>query len=381
MKSLYFAPLLLLALSCTSNPRDSEDNKPLSEISDKNTAPVFTTDTLYKDLKNPWGMVWLPDGRILVTERAGEILVFKNDRYTGQKLSGVPRVYQSGQGGLFDIQLHPDYKKNGYIYIAYAKPGPGGGSTAVMRAKLRENTLTEHKQIYITNPLSNSGVHFGGRIVFDKRGYLYFSSGERGTKPNAQNLDNDLGKIHRLYDDGRIPADNPFPGKAGAKSSVWSYGHRNPQGMVYDAENDRIWTHEHGAKGGDELNLIEKGANYGWPLTTYGVDYNGSKISDLQEKEGVTNPVHYWVPSIAPCGMVLVTSDRYSGWKGNLLIGALAKTHVARIQLKGKTFSGEEKLLENIGRVRYVAQSPDGYIYVLTEGRGMLLKLLPLKKV
>lgn len=377
MKRLYFIPLLIISLNCTSQTKKEEKNTSSSEIL-SNPAPVFTTDTLYKDFKNPWGMVWLPDGRLLVTERAGEILVFNKDKYTGQKLIGLPAVYKQGQSGLFDIQLHPNYKKNGYIYFAYAKPGTGGGSTAIMRAKLKGNTLTEQQNIYITNPILNSGQHFGGRIIFDKSGYLYFSSGERGTKPNAQDLENDHGKIHRLHDDGRIPADNPFTRKTGLKSSVWSYGHRNPQGMVYDSENDLIWAHEHGAKGGDELNIIEKGANYGWPLTTYGVNYNGDIISEFKEKEGINKPVHYWVPSIAPCGMVLVTSDRYTGWKNSLLVGAMAKTHVARIKLNGKAFAAEEKLLQNVGRVRHVAQSPDGYIYVLTEGKGMLLKLKPI---
>ena len=325
-------------------------------------------------------MVWLPDGRALVTERAGEILVFKNDKFSGEKLEGVPAVYKKGQGGLLDIQLHPEYKENGWIYIAYAKPGEGGGSTAIMRAKLKGNTLTEKQEIFQTIPLSTSGAHFGCRIIFDKRGYLYFSSGERGTKPNSQDLTNDLGKIHRLHDDGRVPADNPFVGRNDARPSIWSYGHRNPQGMVYDSKNDIIWAHEHGAKGGDELNIIVKGANYGWPLTTYGVNYDGSVISEFKEKEGIKTPVHYWVPSIAPCGMALVTSDRYAGWKGDLLIGALAKTHVARVELDGKKFKGEEKLLENIGRVRCVAQSPDGYIYVLTEGTGLMLKLMPVSE-
>ncbi|HEY0895056.1 MAG TPA: PQQ-dependent sugar dehydrogenase, partial [Sphingobacteriaceae bacterium] len=226
-------------------------------------------------------------------------------------------------------------------------------------------------------PFSASGAHFGCRMVFDNQGYLYFSIGERGTKPNAQTLANDLGKIHRIYDDGRIPKDNPFAGREGARASIWSFGHRNPQGMAYDAANDRIWAHEHGPKGGDELNLIEKGKNYGWPVTTYGIDYNGDIISKLKEKEGIMKPVHYWVPSIGPCGMALVTSDRYRGWKGSLLIGALALTHVSQVTLRGTAFAGEKKLLDGIGRVRHVAQSPDGYIYVLTEGRGMLLKLIP----
>jgi glucose/arabinose dehydrogenase len=193
----------------------------------------------------------------------------------------------------------------------------------------------------------------------------------------VQQLDNDHGKIHRMYDDGRIPEDNPFVNQKDAEASIWTLGHRNPQGMVYDKANNRIWAVEHGPKGGDELNLIEKGKNYGWPVVTYGIDYDGSIISNLKEKEGIEQPVRYWVPSIAPCGMMLVTSDKYPAWKGNLLIGALAFRYIARVQLSGTSYSGEEKLLENIGRVRHVAQSPDGFIYVLTEGPGMLLKLVP----
>ncbi|HEY1024228.1 MAG TPA: PQQ-dependent sugar dehydrogenase [Sphingobacteriaceae bacterium] len=371
MKKLSLLSLLMITVALTGL------TSPAKKDPDIKAHPLFTVDTLYTRLNNPWGIAWLPDGRALVTERSGQILIFKNDKYTGQKVAGMPAVYQRGQGGLMDIQLHPNYKQNGWIYIAYSKPGSGGGSTTIMRAKLNGNTLVGKQDIYQTKPLSTSGVHFGSRIVFDRKGYLYFSSGERGTKPNAQNLGNDMGKIHRLHDDGRIPKDNPFISKSGAKGSIWSYGHRNPQGMVYDAATDRIWAHEHGPKGGDELNLIEKGKNYGWPVVTYGIDYNGDIISKLKEKEGIQKPVHYWVPSIGPCGMALVTSDRYSGWKGNLLIGALALTHVSRVKLTNGKFAGEEKLLQNIGRVRAVAQSPDGYIYVLTEGPGMLLKLIP----
>lgn len=351
----------------------------MPETADPSKKDPFTVDTLYSRLRNPWGITWLPDGRALVTERSGEILIFRDDRYTGQKVAGLPPVYQNGQGGLMDIVLHPEYKKNGWIYISYAKPGPGGGGTAIIRARLNGNRLTDIQTIFQARPLSASGAHFGCRMVFDKNGYLYFSIGERGTKPNSQTLANDLGKIHRVHDDGRIPADNPFAKRQGARGTIWSYGHRNPQGMAYDAENDRIWAHEHGPKGGDELNLIQKGKNYGWPVTTYGIDYNGDIISKLKEKEGIENPVHYWVPSIGPCGMTLVTSDRYPRLKGGLLIGALALTHVSHVKLRGTRFAGEEKLLNNVGRVRQVAQSPDGYIYLLTEGRGMLLKLIPTK--
>lgn len=332
-------------------------------------------DTLYTELKNPWGMAWLTDGRMLVTERAGEILVFKNDQFTGIRLKGVPEVFNDGQGGLLDIKTHPDYATNGWIYITYAKPVEGGATTAVMRFKLKGNELVDKQEIYTAKPYIKANFHFGSRIVFDKKNYLFVSSGERGTQPKVQELDNDHGKIHRLYDDGRVPEDNPFAKTKGANASIWTIGHRNPQGMVYDAENDRIWEVEHGPKGGDELNLIEKGKNYGWPKTSFGINYDGTILTPNKEMDDVTNPKRYWVPSMAPCGMTIVTSNRYPEWKGNLLVGALSFTHIARLKMDGTKFVSEEKLLQGIGRVRCVAQSPDGYIYAITEGPGKLVKL------
>ncbi len=338
---------------------------------------AFYIDTLYMGLDNPWGMAWLPDGRLLVTERKGEIRVFEDDRYTDKKLDGFPETYERGQGGLLDIQLHPQYATNGWIYATYAKPGQEGGSTALIRFRLAGTHIAELETLYQTAPLSTAGVHFGSRIVFDRAGYLYFSTGERGVKENAQDLANDLGKIHRLHDDGRIPADNPFVDTPYAKPSIWSYGHRNVQGLAYDSTNNILYATEHGPRGGDELNVIEKGKNYGWPVITYGIDYSGAIISALAEKEGMEQPVHYWTPSIATCGLLYYTGEKFPAWQGNLFAGALALTHVARVELKNGNYAHEEKLLQAIGRVRHLAQSSDGYIYVLTEGPGMLLKLIP----
>lgn len=344
------------------------------------TNTTFTSEKLYEGFNNPWGMTWLPDGRMLVTERAGDILVFKNDKFTGEKLSGVPEVVNRGQGGLLDIQIDPDFKKNGWIYISYSKPMEDGtASTAVTRFKLKGNQLIEKKDIFVARPALKADFHFGSRIVFDKAGYLYVSVGERGTQPKVQQLDNDHGKIHRIYPDGRIPTDNPFAGQTGASASIWTLGHRNAQGMIYDAANDRIWAVEHGPKGGDELNLIQKGKNYGWPKTSYGINYDGTILTEFKEMEGVENPARYWVPSIGPCGMAIVTSNKYPDWKGNLLVGALAFRHLARVQMDGTKYITEEKLLQDIGRVRHVAQGPDGFIYVLTESPGLLLKLVPKK--
>jgi glucose/arabinose dehydrogenase len=351
-------------------------NPPVQEVADSSR---YTVDKLYEGFKNPWGMAWLPDGRMLVTEKAGEILVFKNNKFTGEKLSGVPKVFAEGQGGLLDIKLHPDYKQNKWIYISYSKPVEGGATTAIMRFKLQGNQMVEKKDIFLAKPFLKANFHFGSRIVFDKDNYLFFSSGERGTQPKVQDLDNDHGKIHRIYDDGRIPQDNPFVGQKGASPSIWTYGHRNPQGMVYDAANNRLWAVEHGPKGGDELNLIEKGKNYGWPKTSYGINYDGTILTEFKELPGITNPVRYWVPSIAPCGMTLVTSNKYPGWKGNLLVGALSFRQIARVQLSGTKYLTEEKLVQDIGRVRCVAQGPDGYIYAVTEGPGLLIRLMPKK--
>lgn len=379
MKFKTFSPSLtsllfvaMLYISCTQSTTDEPAGDPPADNR-------FTVQTIYESFKNPWGMAWLPDGRMLVTERAGEILVFKDDKYTGEKLTGVPAVYAQGQGGLMDIQLHPNYSTNKWIYIAYSKAVDGGATTAVARFKLNGNQVTELAELFTAKPYIPASHHFGSRIVFDKDNYMFIAAGERGTQPKVQELNNDHGKIHRLHDDGRVPTDNPFVNQAGANPSIWSYGHRNPQGMVYDAATNRIWAAEHGPKGGDELNLIEKGKNYGWPKTCYGINYDGTVLTPNKELPGIENPARYWVPSIGPCGITIVTSKRYPDWKGNILVGALAFRHVARVQLDGKKYVTEEKLLDGMGRVRHVAESPDGYIYVITEGPGLLMKLVPTK--
>jgi glucose/arabinose dehydrogenase len=348
-----------------------------STESDSPRVASTKADTLYTGLNNPWGMVWLPDGRMLITEKAGEILVFRDGKFTGEKLTGVPKVFDGGQGGLLDIKLHPDYEKNKWIYISYAKPVQGGATTTIMRFKLEGNNIVSPQELYEAKPYLDADFHFGSRIAFDNDNYLYFSSGERGTMEKVWQLDNDHGKIHRLKDDGTVPDDNPFVKTPGAHGSIWSYGHRNPQGLIYDRKNNRLWGIEHGPKGGDELNLIQKGNNYGWPKTCYGINYDGTILTDKKEMPGVTNPTHYWVPSIAPCGSMIVTSDKYPSWNGNLLIGALALKHIARVQLDGTKYVTEERLLDQVARFRNIAEGPDGYIYAVTEGPGMLLKLVP----
>jgi aldose sugar dehydrogenase len=359
------------------------DNKPLSYVEEETnearlSAPStqkIKADTIATGLQSPWGMVFLPDKRILITEKTGSIRIVKDRKLLPEKIEGVPKVYTNGQGGLMDIQLHPSYAKNGWIYLSYSKPGSGGGSTTLARARLQGNKLIDLQELFVVDPFVASGVHFGSRIAFDGKGHVFITTGERGTKSNAQNLGNHNGKVIRLHDDGRVPADNPFVNTPGARPEIWTYGHRNMQGMAYDASSGILWTHEHGPKGGDEINIEEKGKNYGWPLVTYGIDYDGSIISNEKERPGINPPIHVWVPSIAPCGMALVTSDRYKGWKGSLLVGALAGRHIARVAIKDRKSAGEEKLINGMGRVRAVAQAPDGYIYVLTESPGLFLRL------
>lgn len=373
-KVLAYILLIVIAACSTKNPIEEV---PITGTVVTTEKQKFVVDTITTALESAWGITFLPDGRILVTEKKGEIRIIKEGKLLSEKISGVPQVYTNGQAGLMDIQLHPDYASNGWIYYSYAKPGTNGGGTVIARAKLQGNSLVEHQELFQALPLSGSGAHFGSRIVFDGKGYMYFSSGERGKKENAQDLSNHLGKILRLHDDGHVPTDNPFVNTAGAKPEIWSYGNRNPQGMYFDKVTGQLWAHEHGPKGGDELNLIEKGKNYGWPVISYGINYDGSTLTELKEKEGMEQAVNYWVPSIAPCGMTMVTSDRYPNWKNNFMIGALAFQLLSRVELANGKFVKEERMLEKIGRVRAVAQSPDGYIYVTTENPGMVLRLVP----
>ena len=340
---------------------------------------TIKVDTLYSEFENPWGFTWLADGRMLVTEKKGEILIFKDDKFTGEKVQGLPAVHAVNQAGLLDVAAHPKNGENGWIYIAYAKNFEDStGATTIMRFKLEGNTAVQQEDLITAGPPWKGGRHFGSRIVFDNEGFLYFSNGDKGDTPmNAQNLTNAHGKVHRVNDDGTIPSDNPFVDSTGAVASIWSYGNRNPQGLYFDKENNVLWETEHGPKGGDELNIIEKGKNYGWPVITYGINYNGTILADATEKAGMEQPIHYWVPSIATSGVMVVTSDKYPEWKGNILVGALAKTHIARVVLKDNKHVAEEKLLPGIGRVRQVAQSPDGYIYAVTEGTGLMVKILP----
>jgi aldose sugar dehydrogenase len=364
-----------ITLSCGDISGGKMVSRQENEAKDSAASLGLRVDTLATGLKNPWGIAFLPDKRWLITEKEGNIRIFQNGTLQQQGIQGIPQVFSRGQGGLLDIALHPNFSSNNLVYFTYAKPGSGGATTALARGRLQGNILMNVQDIFQVDPFVSSNVHFGSRIAFDRKGYVFVSTGERGDKPNAQNLGNHNGTIVRLHDDGRVPADNPFVNTPNAKPEIWSYGHRNIQGMVFDAATGILWAHEHGPKGGDEINIIEKGKNYGWPLVTHGVNYDGSVISGQREREGIINPIHVWTPSIAPCGMTQVTSDRYKGWKGSFLVGALAGQHVARVEINNRRVVKEEKLLNKIGRVRAVSQGPDGYVYVLTESPGMLLRI------
>lgn len=374
--NLFIASVLMLSCGSADKGRPSANQSGRVVDSEQQ---LFHVDTLLSNLEHPWGMTWLNDQLLLITERRGRILVFHNDQITTMTLEGLPEVYLHGQGGLLDIQRHPDFANNGWIYVSYVKPAANGGQTALARFRLADERINELEELYLATPASSSDVHFGGRIIFDKNHYLYFGLGDRGTAADAQDLSNDIGKIHRLHDDGRIPVDNPFVDDPHARHSIWSYGHHNVQGMAYDSTNSFIYAVEHGPRGGDELNIIEKGRNYGWPAITYGINHDGTIISDETTKLGMEQPIHYWIPSIAPCGLLLYTGDKYPGWKNNLFVAALAGRQVTRIEVWGERYRHEEKLLTDIGRVRQVAQGPNGYIYIITEDPGQLLKLIPEK--
>ena len=344
---------------------------------DKN--PVNTENSheiVVSELNIPWGFTFLPDGSMLINEKAGELIHFKNGKKT--TISGLPEIYVRGQGGLMDIILHPNYKDNGWVYFSYASSsGEGdGGNTAIARAKLKENSLVNIEVLYKATPNTKKGQHFGSRLVFDKDGYLFFTIGERGDRDtNPQDLTRDCGKVYRLNDDGSIPEDNPFVKVPNSKKAIYSYGHRNPQGMILHPKTGDIWTHEHGPRGGDEINIIKAGKNYGWPVISYGINYSGTEFTEITEKEGMEQPLHYWDPSIAPSGMAFINSNKYGDWNGSLLVGSLKFQYLDLCTIKNNKVIKEERLLDGLGRVRCVEQGPDGYIYVGIENLG-IVKLL-----
>lgn len=367
---------LFLSLALVSCAQSQKLTKP--EITDESSNTFkYTSELVVPELDIPWGMVFMPDGSMLITEKDGRIIHFVNGKKS--EVTGGPEVYLRGQGGLLDIELDPNYSENGWIYISYssAEGEEKGGMTAIMRCKLNNGQIVDSKQLYKGSPNTKKPYHFGSRIEFDNDGYLYFSIGDRGNRDeNPQDITRDGGKIYRINSDGTIPQDNPFYNDVNAKKAIYSYGHRNPQGMVKHPRTGQIWVHEHGPRGGDEINIIKPGVNFGWPKTSYGINYVGTSFTEDKALPGIEESFHTWVPSIAPSGMCFVTSNIYPEWKGNLLAGSLVFQYLERLEVSDKKVTKREKLMTDMGRVRNVRQGPDGYIYVAVEGKG-IYKLVP----
>ena len=369
----YYSVILFftLYLSC------AQDNPPFIESPSEIN---YSYETVVDGIDIPWGMAFISESDFLATEISGTLYRVIN----GKKIvvEGLPELYVRGQGGLLDVALHPDYINNNIIYMTISSNTEGdseGGNTALYSAILDGNSLKDVKLLYKATPNTKKGQHWGSRIVFDQEGHLYFGVGDRGNRDvNPQDISRDGGKIYRLNIDGSIPKDNPFVGKENAKEAVFSYGHRNPQGMVTHPKTGEIWEHEHGPKGGDEINIIKPGVNYGWPTITYGINYSGTPITDKTSMPNMAQPFYYWVPSIGPSGMAFSSSGVYPDWTDNLFAGSLKFEYLERLVIENNKVVKREKVLDKIGRVRNVVEGTDGYLYVGVEGKG-ILKIVPAK--
>ena len=341
---------------------------------------AFRVVTVADGLQNPWSIAFLPGGDMLVTEKAGALRIVRNGVLLPEPVPGVPTVRANGQGGLLDVAPHPDFESNRLIYLSFSKPNADGseGTTAVVRGRLENDRLADVEEIFEARAWSTRGGHYGSRLVFDDDGFLFITVGDRQAPSTgnleahpAQDLSSHQGSMIRLHDDGRVPSDNPFVGQAGALPEIWSYGHRSPQGLAIHPQTGELWETEHGPQGGDELNLIRRGANFGWPVIGYGVNYgSGSPIHASASREGMEVPVHYWVPSIATSGLMIYDGDAFPGWRGSMFVGGLAGEQLARVKMEGARAVGEETLLDGYGRIRDIVQGPDGFIYIAVNRDG-----------
>lgn len=362
---IVFLFIFLLTVNCNSQKNGPEIQVPSTE--------KYTYQVLVDGIDIPWGLAFIGEDEFLITEKNGTLYRAKNGIKTS--IEGLPPVYPRGQGGLLDVATAPDFDQSNTIYLTMSSPigDDPGGHTALYSAQLESNQLINLKLLYKGDYNTKKGQHWGSRIAFDNQGHLYFSIGDRGNREiNPQDISRDGGKIYRLNLDGSIPADNPFIHNENSRKAIFSYGHRNPQGMITHPETGKIWIHEHGPKGGDEINIIEKGKNYGWPIITYGVNYSGTPISSETHNPDMEQPLYYWVPSIAPSGMAFSSSDIYPEWKGNLFVGSLKFEYLERLVLKNNKVVKREKILDQIGRVRNVEEGPDGYLYLGVEGIGIV---------
>ena len=365
-------PLGLAALMAGAAPAAIAQETVRSKAADFRIVEVAT------DLEHPWGLAFLPDGRMLVTERPGRLRIVGADGSLSTPLTGLPEIYDSGQGGLLDVILDPDFASNSTIYFSYSTPVERRGTTRIAKAKLTDTGLEDVTVLFTATTPGSNGRHFGSRLVIGTDGYLYASIGDHGADDTAQDLSLHSGKIIRITKDGAPAPDNPFLGTAGALPEIYTYGNRNPQGMTLTPEGE-LWANEHGPRGGDEVNVITAGANYGWPVVTHGRAYSGLPMGEGKEKEGMTPPIQVYVPSIAPSGMAFYQGDAFKGWQGDLFIGALALTHLNRLDMENGKIVGEERLLEDKGwRIRDVRSGPDGFLYLLTDAPdGKLVRLEP----
>lgn len=381
------------AASLEKNPPNGAGQKPAfagqTRAPERKSGVAFEVVTIAKDLDTPWGLAFLPGGRLLVTERAGRLRIVAPDGTLSAAVAGLPAVDARGQGGLLDVALDPGFASNGLVYWSYAEPREGGvNNTAVARGRLVDGPpprLENVQVIFHQAPSLNSQLHFGGRLVFRPDGTLFVTLGERSItagRMQAQRMDGLLGKIVRINPDGSIPKDNPFAGKEGVRPEIWSLGHRNVQGAALNPATGELWEVEHGARGGDEINIARAGKDYGWPTITYGIEYSGGPITGgIQQKDGMEQPRYYWDPVIAPSGMLFYTGDLFPAWKGNLFIGGLASQQLTRLTIDGERVVDEEHLLTDMAqrdRIRNVRQGPDGALYLLTDSAaGRILKLQP----
>ena len=376
--ALVTATLVLISLVIATATRSETQPFPSS-------AGALDVETVASGLDHPWALAFLPDGQLLVTERPGRMRIIAANGKLSEPLNGLPPLFVSGQGGLLDVALDREFAQNRTLYFCFASPLRGGGQAALARARLKQDakpSLSEVKVIFRQDGPPSSGNHYGCRIAQGTDGKLYLAMGEHfGTRDEAQNLANHLGKIVRLNTDGTIPADNPFVGRADARGEICSYGHRNPQGLTIHPTTGALWEHEHGPRGGDEINLIARGKNYGWPVIGYGIDYTGARIHEATARDGMEQPLKYWVPSIAPSGMAFYTGDLLARWKGNLFVGALAGKMLVRLRIDGERVVEEERLLQNLGeRIRDVRNGPDGALWLLTDSaNGRVLRITPAK--
>jgi glucose/arabinose dehydrogenase len=370
MKTLYFSYFLLLQVLFACGQADVKISTP--------DHTNYTIEVIVPNLEVPWGMAFLPDYSLLITEKEGQLIHFQNGKKT--MIQNVPNTYVRGQGGLMGIAIHPNFKDNNIIYFTQSSSinsDEPGGNTALYCAVLQDNALQDISLLYKAKPNTKKGFHFGSRVVFDNDGYLYFTIGDRGNRDvNPQDLSRDGGKVYRLMDNGEIPSDNPFVDDTNAKPAVYSYGHRNPQGMTKHPLTGEIWTHEHGPRGGDEINIIKSGKNYGWPKITYGKNYSGTTITKDKALPGMEQPLYFWIPSIAPSGMAFVHNSVYADWDGSLVVGSLKFNYLERLTLDNNRVVNREKVANGIGRVRDVVLGPDGFLYLAIENKG-ICKIVP----